>query len=145
MNIEELTPEQLANYCVEGNRPHEIQMRELGIDYKDLPSEIKSEIRAVLGSFRFAKSEAAINKALNRSVVIADMMITFSENGRADAPTGPTPEEIEAQRLADEEAQRLANEQAQQEEQQRIAAEAEAKRKAKSFGIDSLDIITGNW
>lgn len=156
MNIEELTPEALKAYSTKGNFPHEIQMRELGLNYSDLPREIQSEIRAVELSFRNAKKEDAIIANIKRSVVVADWIITFAESNRPDAPTGPTPEEIEAKRLEEEnklkeqEEKRLAEEQKrldeeQQQKEQARLAEIEAKKKAKSFGNDYLDTITGNW
>lgn len=135
MQLEELTPQAIMAYSTLGNYPHEIQLRELGLTYNDLPADLKADIRAAEGAFRLAKNEASKMKAINRSIAVADFIISYSESGRADAPTE---EELEAKRQAEEQARLQAEEQA------RLQAEAEAKKK-KSFGFDTLDFITGNF
>ena len=150
MKIEDLTTEQLAEMAKNGNQPHQVQMNESGLNYNNLPAELKSQVRSVELALRTSKSQEKIEANLKKSVIIADQIITLAEQGRQAPPappTGPTPEEIEAKRLADEaEAKRLSDES----EAKRLADEAEAKRLAdeeakrkRSFGNSALDTIFG--
>jgi hypothetical protein len=127
MKIEDLTPEQLAEMAKNGNYPHQQQMNDSGLNYNNLPADLKQKIRAVELAFRASKSQDKIESNIKKSILIADEIITLSEEGRNQPPlNNPKNQELENQKLA---------------EQQRLASEQ--SKNNRSFGNSALDTIFG--
>lgn len=127
MNTQDLTPEQLAEMAKNGNYPHQQQMRDSGINYNTLPADLKQKIRGVELAFRASRSQDKIESNIKKSILIADEIITLSENGRNSPPINSNNNnDIENQKLAEQ--QRLAEEQA---------------KNNRSFGNSALDTIFG--